>query len=79
MAKSGAIPPKPKPQSVNQWVGGTVAVSEEDTKRITVDLPPDLHRRVMLGCLQEGTKLTKVIRQLLDERFPDIEPMSKKA
>jgi hypothetical protein len=47
-------------------------MSEQATelKRFTFDLPPDLHRRVKMGCANAGLKMTDVIRALLEQHFP---------
>jgi hypothetical protein len=37
---------------------------------MTFDLPESLHRRVMLDCAVKGVKMTTVIRQMLEERWP---------
>lgn len=39
-------------------------------KRLTIDIPDDLHRRVKGRCGQSGLKICDVIRQFLEERFP---------
>lgn len=80
MAKSGLLPAKPlQPSSAaaDAWVSGIAAAAEpspkaagEPTKRMTFDLPESLHRRVMLDCATKGVKMTTVIRQMLEERWP---------
>ena len=39
-------------------------------KRLTIDLPESLHRRVKMGCAQRGEKMAEVIRELLQKEFP---------
>lgn len=39
-------------------------------KRLTIDIPDSLHRRVKSRCGQEGLRMADVIRTLLEERFP---------
>lgn len=39
-------------------------------KRLTIDIPDSLHRRVKSRCGQEGWKMADVIRDLLEQRFP---------
>lgn len=80
MAKSGLLPAKPSQPSsaaADAWVSGNGNTSEqapkptgEPTKRMTFDLPESLHRRVMLDCATKGVKMTTVIRQMLEERWP---------
>lgn len=49
-----AAPPKPRPVM----------------KRLTLDIPEDLHRRVKSGCAARGEKIADVVRRYLDDEFP---------
>jgi hypothetical protein len=40
-------------------------------KRLTIDIPDALHRRVKSRCGQDGVKMADVIRALLETRFPE--------
>lgn len=51
----GAEKPKPAPQAM---------------KRLTIDIPDSLHRRVKSRCGQDGLRMADVIRELLESRFP---------
>ena len=39
-------------------------------KRLTIDIPDSLHRRVKSRCGQDGLRMADVIRELLETRFP---------
>jgi hypothetical protein len=39
-------------------------------KRLTFDVPADLHMRMKLACVKEGRDMAEVIRELLSSRFP---------
>ncbi len=39
-------------------------------KRLTVDLPEDLHIRVKSGCAERGISMNDLIRQYLMREFP---------
>lgn len=39
-------------------------------KRLTIDIPEELHRRVKGRCGQSGMKICEVIREMLESRFP---------
>ena len=39
-------------------------------KRLTIDIPDSLHRRVKSRCGQDGLRMADVIRDLLEQRFP---------
>lgn len=40
-------------------------------KRLTLDLDPDLHRRIKTSCARRGVKMVDEIRELLQKHFPD--------
>lgn len=42
----------------------------EPTKRLTLDLPESLHRRIKVTCASKGVKMVDAIRTLLEEQFP---------
>ena len=72
----GARPTRQAPASADEWVGtrGETAVTPaapgEPTKRLTIDLPESLHRRVKVGCAMEGTSVASEVRAFLEKRFP---------
>jgi hypothetical protein len=42
----------------------------EPIKRLTIDIPLGLHRRVKTGCVREDVAIADVVRDFLDRRFP---------
>jgi len=65
--------PKPSPSlpaSADQWVESRVVT--EEMKRLTLDIPEGLHRRIKSQCAARGVKMVDVIRELLEENFPAI-------
>ena len=48
-----------------------VEAEELKMKRLTIDIPDALHRRVKSRCGQDGVKMADVIRGLLETRFPE--------
>ncbi len=48
-----------------------VEAEQVKMKRLTIDIPDALHRRVKSRCGQEGVKMADVIRGLLEGRFPE--------
>ena len=59
------------------WISGAGAESAPPvpppptpTKRLTIDIPEELHRRVKSGCAMRGEKIADVVRRYLDEEFP---------
>lgn len=72
---------RPKAQrNAEDWVSGAggeagkpVAVAEAANvpmKRLTLDIPEELHRRVKSGCALRGEKIVEVVRRFLETEFP---------
>ena len=74
----GARPPAAgKPVNPDDWVANTAeaqvappAAAPEKIKRLTIDIPLGLHRRVKTGCAREELVIADVVREFLDQRFP---------
>ena len=56
-------------QSSDQWV--TDQQPSEPTKRLTIDVPLGLHKRVKSQCAVNELVMADVIRELLEQRFPE--------
>ena len=39
-------------------------------KRLTLDVPLELHRRIKVACATRGLKMADVLRALLERQFP---------
>ena len=62
---------KPAPAAADAWVESRAPVEgPEPMKRLTIDIPDMLHRRVKSRCSQDGLRMAEVIRDLLEQRFP---------
>lgn len=57
--------PTPSPQAIPE------NAPQERTKRLTVDVPEPLHRRIKLDSFNRGLLMADVVRQLLTEKYPD--------
>lgn len=55
--------------SVDQWIAGEARA--EPTKRLTIDVPLSLHRRVKTRCAIDDLVIADVVRELLARRFPE--------
>lgn len=51
-------------------------VEHEPMKRLTIDIPLSLHKRVKSQCANRGTTIAEVVRKYLEKSFPD--PESRK-
>jgi hypothetical protein len=58
------------PATVDDWVSDREASSREATKRLTIDVPVSLHRRVKSQCALKNLVMADVMRELLERRFP---------
>ncbi len=76
MTKKIAFGPRPSaalPPSADSWVasrGGEPAsavVEKPVMKRLTIDLPADVHARLKAQCAMRGTKMVDEIRQAVEE------------
>ena len=67
-AVDGAGDPAPPPASP---VVITEKTPSPKMKRLTIDIPDNLHRRVKSRCGQDGLRMADVIRELLEKRFPN--------
>ena len=60
--------PKTKP-TVDQWIGHHDRDIETPTrtkpKRLTIDLDPELHRRLKLHCVESDTEISALLRLLI--------------
>jgi len=46
---------------------GTEATEPSERARLTVYLPPETHRALLHRAVDEGTKVTRIVEQLIDE------------
>lgn len=61
--------------AADKWVGGAEAVRDKSevqgpSRRLTVNIPEDLHRRIKVKCAAEGRQITDVINELLLREYP---------
>jgi hypothetical protein len=42
----------------------------DETVRLNVLIPSQLHKRVKMGCVSEGISMTDVVTEFLETRFP---------
>ena len=84
MAKSVAFPSnprnKPSPEDLDAFVQGgksepaptpsPVAAPKMPMKRLTFDIPADLHRRIRISCVERGIDMAEDLRRILAEHYP---------
>lgn len=59
----------PDAQQAHQVEGK--AVKADPTKRLTIDIPESLHKRVKSQCANQGTTIADVVRAFLERKFPE--------
>jgi hypothetical protein len=66
-----------KSGSLDDWVHAREGITEP-SKRLTIDIPKSLHKRVKTGCAIEDLDMAEVVREFLERRFPpaEMEPNS---
>jgi hypothetical protein len=52
------------------WVDNREVGGPEPMKRLTIDVPLSLHRRIKSQCAMSNLIMADVIRELLEQRFP---------
>lgn len=53
----------------DEWVKNRSTNSNTPTKRLTIDMPETLHRRIKSSCAERGVKMADEIRVLLEKHF----------
>lgn len=66
----GAKRPSTSPPvaDIDQWVANQSPV--EPMKRLTIDVPISLHKRIKSQCALDNLVMADVVRELLERRFP---------
>lgn len=69
----GAKPTASKHAEADEWVNKRATVladDQEPLKRLTLDIPQNLHSRIKSDCALKGKKMVDVITEMLLEKFP---------
>lgn len=74
--KSIAINIPPRAETPDAWVGQASsetasAAEKRATKRLTIDVPEELHRRLKLACVGRGQMMSEYVRELLQTAVRD--------
>jgi len=58
-------------EPAEKWITSRdVPGGEEEMKRLTIDVPARLHRRIKAQCASRGLKMADEIRELLERHYP---------
>lgn len=67
------VKPQPKRQPTDKEIASFVqGGTGQDTIRLTVDLPQDMHRRFKAACAMAGTKMNDEIRRFVERRLAEL-------
>lgn len=61
----------PRSGHIDDWVQDRKAADKETTKRLTIDVPLSLHKRIKSQCAMQNLVMADEIRSLLERRFPN--------
>lgn len=55
-----------------EWIGtrATPAAPAGPTKRLTVDVPAELHKRIKIHCANTERQISDIVRELLEREYP---------
>lgn len=52
---------------------GQEAQKDEAKKRITIDMPESMHRRIKLYSVHEGRTMNKILREWIEKNLEDVD------
>lgn len=68
-SKDLTIPPKPK---ADEWVRQSPPKPRaEKMKRLTLDIPEELHRAIKVRAAQEGMSIAQQLRAMLEQQYQE--------
>jgi proline-rich tail region repeat protein len=64
--------PQALARPAEDWVGARSAPTAPagPTKRLTVDVPAELHKRIKIHCATAERQISDIVRELLEEKYP---------
>lgn len=76
MSQKSIVIQRPKPAGADAWINDAVkapvaGAATERRKRLTLDVSEDLHRRIKMSCVGRGELMADVLREILENAFPD--------
>lgn len=64
-------PPSKDSKAATAFASLKLKPPQEKNKRLTIDIPASLHRRMKLQCVEEELAIADVVRTFLEKRFPE--------
>lgn len=56
-------------ETADNWVKSRDIADKESMKRLTIDIPESLHRKIKLACAGRGTTIADEVRELLVQKY----------
>ncbi len=60
---------EPRPANPDDWVNDR-ELSDDKKKRLTIDIPVSLHKRVKSQCALRNVRMADIVRDMLEQEFP---------
>ncbi|MBB4076874.1 hypothetical protein GGR08_001185 [Bartonella fuyuanensis] len=57
------------PLTADSWVASHKGSMNGGMKRLTIDIPENLHRLIKVSCASRGTKIADEVRELLAQKY----------
>jgi len=57
--------------AADAWVESRAHDGPEPMKRLTIDVPAELHRAIKMQCASRGTKIADEVRELLIQKYAE--------
>lgn len=62
---------EPETEAQDAGQAEATATKPDPMKRLTIDIPEGLHKRVKSQCANQGTTIADVVRHFLERKFPE--------
>lgn len=63
-----------RPQTQEQWVKATpqAHIAKGPMKRLTIDVPEEIHKRLKLACVNKGKDMAEFLRGLIETNLDKV-------
>ena len=66
--KDVKITPRPR-KTADQWVSSKPKEPTGEVKRVTVDLPVELHQKLKIKCVMERVNIADMVKSWIEEKL----------
>jgi hypothetical protein len=68
--KDVKITPRPR-KTADQWASSKPKEPIGEVKRVTVDLPVEIHQKLKIKCVMERVRIADMVRGWIEEKLKD--------